>query len=132
MHDATHEILNALKVRGYRVTKPRKELVGILSLSSSPLTLPEILKQTSVDEVTVYRNLELLQREQLLEVLTLNPGQKQFALSHAHHHHVVCTHCGIIEHIPCPTAGPTVPKTEHFKVITDHEVTYYGICTDCA
>jgi Fur family ferric uptake transcriptional regulator len=50
------------------------------------------------------------------------------------HHHVVCRTCGAITDVDCAT-GDTPCLTasdDHGYVIDEAEVTYWGLCPDCA
>lgn len=49
-----------------------------------------------------------------------------------HHHHLVCTGCGRVEHAPCPVEPvlADVAKSTGFRV-TGHDVRLYGVCQAC-
>jgi Fur family ferric uptake transcriptional regulator len=50
------------------------------------------------------------------------------------HHHIVCTMCGAIADVDCAVghAPCLTPSDAHGFAVTTAEVTYWGICEDCA
>lgn len=124
-------ILSTLRSRGYRITPARTTIVEMLAYTPTPLTIQEVSERVSVDEVTVYRTISLLLEESLLEEIPIVGGPTRYALAHDHHHHLVCTQCNYIEHLPCSTKSLPVPHSKQFARINSHEVTYYGICNTC-
>ncbi len=50
------------------------------------------------------------------------------------HHHVVCRTCGAITDVDCATGDPPclTASDDHGYVIDEAEVTYWGLCPDCA
>ena len=120
-----------LRDRGYRITPARKALLSTLDEASCPLTIPELAARTASNEVSVYRNIELFTVENIVEVINTSDSLPRYALGHGHHHHIVCTHCRLIVHIPCSVELPT-PTHELFTSIHSHEMTLYGVCTKCS
>jgi Fe2+ or Zn2+ uptake regulation protein len=132
MDQATKKILESLKIKGYRLTKAREDVVAVLVRHKKPLSIKDIVRQVKVDEVSVYRTIALLNNEKLIEELSLTGGVNQYSLSHGHHHHVVCTNCNLVVHLHVDSE-PKAPKSiPGFSKIEDHELTYYGLCTNCA
>jgi len=131
MNEATKNILQSLKDKGYRITKAREVVVEVLVRHKKPLSIQDIVAQVKVDEVSVYRTVALLLNEKLIEELNLTSGVNQYSLSHGHHHHVVCTNCNLVVHLHLdeePKAPKSIPG---FSKIEDHELTYYGLCRNC-
>ncbi|TQJ32706.1 Fur family transcriptional regulator [Microbacterium sp. SLBN-146] len=50
------------------------------------------------------------------------------------HHHLVCTGCGAVEDVDCSVghAPCLTPSDAHGFAIHTAEVTYWGLCADCA
>lgn len=129
MKQVTAEITDSLRERGYRITKARVAVIDAFATQTKPHTITEYVEHVSVDEATVYRTIELLLEEGFIERIVAN-GETLFALGHGHHHHLICTNCDHIEHLPCQTPGLTL--TQHpFAQVTSHEVTFYGLCKQC-
>lgn len=131
MNHATEKILNALKNKGYRFTKARECVVDTLVKSNRPLSIQEIVASVKVDEVSVYRIIALLLSTSLIEELNLSGGPNKYAISHGHHHHVVCTNCNLIVHLDSDNEPHTPKNIPGFTKIDDHELTYFGLCTKC-
>lgn len=132
MKDAMTETLGVLRERGYRVTKARERVVAVLASQDQPSTIQALARVVAADEASVYRTIETLRAEGLIEEIAL-PGEKpKFSLQHGHHHHIVCTDCGIVVHIPCHGIAVPLKVNAHFADIERHEVTYYGRCKACA
>lgn len=127
----TTHTLNTLKARGYRITPARTAIVDTLCGNHTPQTIQEVASAVTVDEVTVYRTISLLLKESLIEEIPLQGGDTRYALGHGHHHHLVCTTCNYIEHLPCTFTKLPAPTSKQFARINHHEVTYYGTCKRC-
>lgn len=131
MKDAIAQILEELSLRGYRITKARKEVIQALAQQKQPQTIQMLCKQSrNADEASVYRTIRTLVEEGLVEEIVVQKDSPRYALSHGHHHHAVCTSCGVMEHVECESHRVSVPST--FTSIEAHEVTLYGLCKKCA
>jgi Fur family transcriptional regulator, ferric uptake regulator len=83
---------------------------------------------------TVYRALESLKLEGIVQCRTLSTGESLYSCVQADRHHLTCLHCG--ESIPideCP-----VEQLEHrlellhqFKIYY-HTLEFFGVCLTCA
>jgi Fur family transcriptional regulator, ferric uptake regulator len=88
----------------------------------------------AVGLATVYRALESLKLEGLVQCRTLPTGESLYSCVQADRHHLTCLHCG--ESIPideCP-----VEQLEHrleslhqFKIYY-HTLEFFGVCLTCA
>lgn len=126
-------LLKVLQERGYRITTARENVISALVKLRQPESIRSIAEQVDADEASVYRTIEMLLSEDLIESITLPDGTQTYALAGEHHHHIVCTHCNRVEHIECDEEG----EEEHlrhpdFRAIFGHETTYRGICKKCA
>lgn len=131
MKEATKQTLDELSDRKYRITAARTEIVSALAAHTSPITIQTLVNQVCADEASVYRTIALLVEEGLAEQVEVQDAATHYALASGHHHHLVCTNCDRIFHIPC--THPPIPeraRTGGFRV-THHEVTFYGACTTC-
>ena len=132
MKDASKKIIEELTMRGYRITKARMQVLEALTTAHAPLHIQAIVEMVSVDAVSVYRIIAMLKKEHLVEEINTQGDSTRYEIAHGHHHHVVCTACNTLVHIPCDTV-PVVPvAVEGFAYIDSHELTYYGMCTKCA
>lgn len=138
-HTNLHTVL---KERGHRITKARSFLLHLFFNAESPMSAVEIgtrLKQMGVvpNKTTVYRELEFLMAEQLIQELNFNQTTKYYELKSGHHHHVICKQCGRVEEVELEELEATLPVVElklkrmtQFKQI-DHSLEFFGICSSC-
>ncbi len=104
-HERPGRLLAALQKRGVRLTRQRKVLLDVMDSAESHLDAEAILDRARkidprVHRVTVYRTLDLLKRNGLideLDLLHLRGGQ-HFYESHGprDHIHVACLKCGTV------------------------------------
>jgi Fur family ferric uptake transcriptional regulator len=129
-----------LSDKGYRVSGPRRLVMGLLAESAQPMTPLEIYQELSqsgqaLGMVSVYRALELLAELGLVCVVYNPDGSSGYvAGSVGHHHHILCKKC----HRAITFAGSEdlsdlirrVEAETKFQV-SDHLLQLYGICPDC-
>ncbi len=125
------EYFEHIRASGNRLTEARKEIIEALDTAREPKTILEIAGHVKADETSVYRALELFVELGIAEEIVVG-NSRRFALAHEHHHHIVCDSCGHIAHIPCDAKNKiSHPRHKEFKSVTSHQVTYYGLCTQC-
>ena len=126
-----------LKKQGYRVTKPRQEILNVLA--SHPVTAQEIYdtlqkKYIHVDLVSIYRSLELFTKLKLVHVIEFGENKKRYELAdeNNHHHHLVCNDCGNVEDITLDENKFTkeLKINSQFK-IDHHHLEFFGLCANC-
>lgn len=131
------DILDQLKHKGYRLTKPRQELLHVLV--DYPLTVHEIYstlqkKNISIDLASVYRSLELFVNMGIVRVIELNDNKKRYELVdiHNHHHHLICTNCKTIEDVNINENNflKEMQRKSAFKV-DHHHLEFFGLCKNC-
>jgi Fur family ferric uptake transcriptional regulator len=129
-HDEEVHILEVLKDAGYRITLPRRKIARALGTAKTPKTAKEIAARTHIkDASTVYRTLTELTKEGIVHTIT-EAGVAYFEVAHEHHDHVVCTSCGVMEHIPCAISKPRALSRTGWD-ITSHEALFRGLCVTC-
>ncbi len=131
MHEATIKIIEVLKERGYRVTRARQNIVDILSCSKQPLSIQQVTELCLYDDTSVYRTIEMLKMEDLIETISILGQADVFAIKHGHHHHIVCTNCHRVAHLPCHKITNPTHLPADFVNVSSHEVTFYGKCRRC-
>ena len=120
-----------------RSTRQRDAIKSAIDAAQRPLSPQEILAdaQAHVEGLgmaTVYRNLKTLVETGALAVVTL-PGEndRYEATGHAHHHHFQCTRCERVFDVhECP--GYMRNLAPPGFTVERHELTLYGLCSDCA
>lgn len=133
--NASNDVYEILRFSGNRVTQSRKKIIVYLEKVAQPQSIQMIVSALAVDEVSVYRTIALFKELEIVEEIIIADGSRLYARAHGHHHHVVCTVCSRIAHIPCRyeslTAYPGTLSPIGFQSIAAHTVTYYGVCTTC-
>ena len=83
---------------------------------------------------TVYRNLELLAAQGIIQRLDFGPGQKHFDPVAKAHGHFRCTRCGAVEDLPFPVRLPPLSRLAwtRRRIITGGQAEYFGLCPACA
>ncbi len=122
-----------------KVTPGRLELLDIFTHSKKPLSVKDIIAmhgRSKVDKVTVYRNIDTLEKLGVIKQVLSKDRQAYYELSnHGHHHHVVCIHCGKIKDLSkcgLDEVPIKVLKESGFAKITDHSFEFFGLCDSCA
>lgn len=131
MKKASDQILETLKTRGYRVTGARREVLRTLANAREPLTIQAVAARADADEASVYRTIDLLRNERLINEIPVEGSRPRFEISSHHHHHAVCQQCGRVEHLPCGDEPRPPRHIPGFSSIEDHELIFYGQCVDC-
>jgi Fur family ferric uptake transcriptional regulator len=98
-----------LRQKGYRLTPQRSLLLSILQESVEHLTIDEIVRRVQqvhpyVSISTIYRNLEVLQKEGLLQKHLFPEGNAQAFYEVPHeqpHAHLFCRCCHQVSHFSC-------------------------------
>lgn len=126
-----------LKNRGYKLTVPRKFLLGLLEKNPgrtfSAQETFDLLKGKGIDFSTIYRNLEMLAKEGILDTVHRENGTSGYELCHHHHHHhLICTDCGATRCINiCPMDLIDKSVWEGFAP-KQHRFEIMGICAECS
>ncbi len=82
---------------------------------------------------TVYRALEALKLEGVVQVRTLASGESLYSTMKADRHHLTCLQCGEsfpIDHCPVHELEKTLNRDYQFKVYY-HTLEFYGLCNQC-
>lgn len=129
-----------LRKAGLKVTSPRKKILEILEKAASAhMSADDVYKILSdageeVGLATVYRVLTQFESAGLIKRHNFEGGHAVFELDQGEHHdHLVCVKCGRIEEFIdeiIEKRQDEIAQHKHFK-ITDHNLTLYGICSDC-
>jgi len=120
---------------GRRNTQQREAIRAVFRLDGRPLTVSEVLARArkavpSLNQATVYRNLNLLVTDGwLTRVAHPEAGTLYERAGKDHHHHFYCRRCSrVFELSGCPLPehhGPDGCLTE------GHELFLHGLCREC-
>ena len=95
----TGKITEILKLGKLKITPIRLKLMDALEHAKEPVRAKDLVKQVKSDIVTVYRNLETLNRLGLVSQVFLDQKEAYFELKSGHHHHAICENCGKVSDI---------------------------------
>lgn len=87
----------------------------------------------SISKATVYRNLNQLAENGVLNRLHLPDGADRYDQCTQPHYHLQCEQCGCIYDLPLPYMDNLFCKVqglEDFQV-RSHSIIFYGICPHC-
>ncbi|MBN1127452.1 MAG: transcriptional repressor [Chitinispirillaceae bacterium] len=82
---------------------------------------------------TVYRNLNTLIEQGLVQKLPLEDGIDRFEATIAQHYHLVCESCGTVKDFTMPHPVDINEQAEKLSrfTIKRHRIDFYGICEHC-
>ena len=132
-------ILRVLGANGFRITLIRREVLNFILKNNNPLSSLEIQKlllrkKISANKTTIYRELEFLKSQGLIDEVHFSDKIRRYEVSIGHHHHAVCLKCGRVEHIKLEEellkAQKIIEKKNKFKIV-NHSLEFYGFCHNC-
>jgi len=139
--DWTRRTLEALRGGGYRNGLARRAVVELLGRQDCCLTAQEIFdglrdEGRQVGIASIYRVLELLTGEGLLQRVDLGAGIARYEPVHSsgeHHHHLVCGDCGRVEAFSDDELERALRKVESKTgySVAGHDVVLRGACRTC-
>ena len=131
---------SVLKNHGYRVTRPRQQVMEIIISSRTPLT-PQKIYQTTLDLpsppgiASVYRTLEMLDELGLIQQIH-QPGGCHgiWPALEGHKHFLICKDCGHVRVIEGSDqmAGfiSNIEDQTGYQAV-DHWLQFFGLCEGC-
>ncbi|HHZ16855.1 MAG TPA: transcriptional repressor [Clostridia bacterium] len=134
------KLLHTMKEKGLKFTPAREIMLKIFlqaddKLLSAADTFDLVRKENAkINFSTVYRNLDTLVTNQLIEKITCHDGIRYKLISQKQHHHLmICTHCHKTEPLPfCPYGElEAFIKNGTDFLPTNHHVEIYGYCKNC-
>ncbi|MGI9096071.1 MAG: Fur family transcriptional regulator [Candidatus Limnocylindrus sp.] len=132
-------LLRSIDQAGIRLTGPRRAVAGLIAKRDGHFTAADLVgdarrRRVEVGRATVFRLLDLLVAERLVERVDLPDGSHAYVPCEAsHHHHLVCTVCGVIAEVDdCGIDAVTTEAARRtgFK-IDAHRLELFGRCGDC-
>jgi Fur family ferric uptake transcriptional regulator len=132
-----------LRAHGVRYNRTRQEVVARLRVAGRPLSAEELRQgDASLAYSSLYRTLQVLESAGVVGRLVGADGVSRFELaeeiSGEHHHHLVCSRCGMMSTIVLPAvveqglarAAHAAQGATGFRV-DGHRVELIGRCRQC-
>ena len=132
-------IAEELRQKGFKLTRQRRAIIGVITGSHEHLTPARIFEKLkkrggSIGLVTVYRTLEILERNGMLCELHIGDTCRSYLKRPGgHHHHLVCHDCGkVVDFTDCE-----LDRVERRLVretgfmINRHLLEFMGLCRSC-
>lgn len=136
-------IKEKLRESGYKLTTQRKAILNVLiECEDDHLSCDEIYGIVSDDYpdlgiATVYRTLQLFEKLEIVYRLNFDDGCSRYELvsdAKGHqHHHLICLGCGKVIEVKLDlldSLEEEIEEEENFTIV-DHNVKFYGYCSDC-
>lgn len=133
-------IIASLRRQGYKITPQRKAIIDTILSGREHLTAAELFeklqnKHPAIGLVTVYRTLEILDKIGLICEVHVEGNQRSFLIKRPqkHHHHLVCSDCGIVvdfTHCDLGDVEAGLSRQTGFH-IKSHLLEFYGQCDNC-
>lgn len=134
------QIAETLRAKGYRITGARKAILDCLLSATSPLSAADIhlmlrKRKLAADKVTVYREMEMLEKEGIVVPIQLQDRNRRYELASLdHHHHLICQNCHRIDdvelHDDFTPQERAIAQRNKFKVLR-HSLEFFGLCQRC-
>lgn len=126
-----------LKSRGLRVTKQRALILDIIRqghLDADEVYRQGRERQPRLSLSTVYRNLQMLKKQGLVEELHFDEAHHHYEVKPStEHHHLVCLGCGRVIEFHQPLSRyvrKNIAEAKDFDII-ETEIRMTGYCAQC-
>jgi Fur family transcriptional regulator, ferric uptake regulator len=129
------QAIDALRESGLRLSTPRRLVIEALFAAEGPVSAPSLAQALSLDESSVYRNLEVLERHGLVRHVHLGHGPGLYALvGRDDGEYLYCERCGKVTVLGYDELEPVreqikhrfghTPRFTHFAIV--------GLCEHCS
>ncbi len=150
MPRSPESIVGTLNEQNVRVTGPRREIIDYISVVPRTFTAEEVCAQLpDIGRATVYRTLKMLQDEHIICKVVMPGDEMAYSVSapfdtvrgglidHPHHHHAVCTICGIVRMFAAEAIESAINALSSsvdgvMGKVMDHRIEVYDICPRCS
>jgi Fur family ferric uptake transcriptional regulator len=129
------DAIEVLRARGLRLSATRQSVLDALFAASGPLSAEQIALTLDLVVPSVYRNLEILERNGLVHHVHLGHGPGLYALAvRGPREYIYCPECGVARSVRPELLDPV---RSHIKRRFGYEVSFahfalVGTCRACA
>ena len=136
-------IKDRLRKEGYKLTTQRRAILKVIvdnhdeHLSSDEVFTIVKRDYPELGIATVYRTLQLFEKLNIVYKLNFDDGCSRYEISAGpdehHHHHLICLACGKVAEVKLDLLDALEEEIEgegNFTIV-DHNVKFYGYCSEC-
>lgn len=121
-----------------RKTRSQERILRVLQGLKKPTSAQDLYLELRNREyrmglATVYRALEALKLDGLVQVRTLISGESLYSLPQEDRHHLTCLRCGqsiSIDECPVHDLEYELHRTHKFRIFY-HTLEFFGLCPEC-
>lgn len=122
----------------YQRTRSQERIFNLLKALNRAISAQDIYlelrnRDESMGLATVYRSLEALKLEGVVQVRTLANGESLYSTMQEDRHHLTCLQCGAsipIDRCPVHELEDQLHQSYQFKIYY-HTLEFFGLCTQC-
>ncbi len=133
--DTIEEAIGAVRRRGMRLSTARRLVLEALFAAEGPVSAVHLAHTLSIDESSVYRNLEVLERHGLIRHVHLGHGPGLYVLvGHHEVEYLYCEKCAKVTAVPPDQLDPvrqTIKEQFGYQARFTH-FAIVGLCEQCA
>ncbi|MDJ0620353.1 MAG: Fur family transcriptional regulator [Calothrix sp. MO_192.B10] len=119
-------------------TRSQERILRLLKTIKQGISAQDIYvklrnRNQSMGLATVYRSLEALKLEGLVQMRTLGTGEALYSLTQQDKHHLTCLQCGVsitINQCPAHELEEQLEDAHKFKIFY-HTLEFFGLCKKC-
>lgn len=138
MDDKKSQICKSLRARGFRITPQREMIIDIVIENNNHITPEDIHTRLArltqaINLTTVYRTLDFLFEEGLIQRTVLRGITIYTANEHGKHLHLVCRRCGKViaaDQQQAMQLAQQIVSEYQFQPDLDH-IAIFGVCATC-
>jgi Fur family transcriptional regulator, ferric uptake regulator len=120
-------------------TRSQERIIQLLKQFDREISAQDIYvelrtRDRGVGLATIYRALESLKLEGIIQGRTLPTGESLYSCVQADRHHLTCLHCGRsipIDECPVEQLERRLESQHQFKIYY-HTLEFFGVCATCA
>lgn len=129
------EAISAVRQGGKRLSTARRLVLEALFSAEGPVSAADLANKLSIDESSVYRNLEVLERHGLIRHVHLGHGPGLYVLVGGHEvEYLYCERCARVTSVSPEQLDPLREQIKHrfsYEVRFTH-FAIVGVCEQCA
>jgi Fur family transcriptional regulator, ferric uptake regulator len=119
-------------------TRSQERILDLLKILNRSISAQDIYlelrnRSENMGLATVYRSLEALKLEGVVQVRTLANGESLYSTVQEDRHHLTCLQCGVsipINQCPVHELEAQLHQAYQFKIFY-HTLEFFGLCTQC-